>query len=136
MLRKFLKPMKLPAPVDWGVLILRVGVSLLMLTHGYPKLTRAIGGDHSFADPIGIGEGPSLVLTVFAEFFCSVLLILGLGARAVLIPLIITMTVVTFIIHGDDPFDKKEHALLFLIPYITLFLTGPGKFSIDRGLYK
>lgn len=136
MLRKFLKPMKLPAPADWGVLILRVGVSLLMLTHGYPKLTRAIGGDHSFADPIGIGEGLSLVLTVFAEFFCSVLLILGLASRAVLIPLIITMTVVTFIIHGDDPFDKKEHALLFLIPYITLFITGPGKFSIDRGLYK
>lgn len=136
MLRKFLKPMKLPAAVDWGVLILRVGVSLLMLTHGYAKLTRAIGGDHSFADPIGIGEELSLVLTVFAEFFCSVLLILGLASRAVLIPLIITMTVVTFIIHGDDPFDKKEHALLFLIPYITLFLTGPGKFSIDSGLYK
>jgi putative oxidoreductase len=136
MLRRFLKPMKLPAPVDWGVLILRVGVSLLMLTHGYAKLTRAMGGDYSFADPIGLGEGPSLVLTVFAEFFCSVLLILGLASRAALIPLMITMTVVTFIVHAEDPFDKKEHALLFLIPYITLFLTGPGKFSIDRGLYK
>ncbi|MCF2506880.1 DoxX family protein [Dyadobacter sp. CY107] len=136
MLKKFLKPMKLPAPADWGVLILRVGFSLLMLTHGYAKLQNLLAGDHSFADPIGIGEELSLYLTIFAEFGCSILLILGLFSRAVLIPLIFTMAVVLLVIHAEDPFDKKEHALSFLIVYVTLFLTGPGRFSVDSGLYK
>jgi len=136
MLKQFLKPIKLPASVDWAVLILRVGVSCLMLAHGYAKLTTFLGGDHSFADPIGIGEELSYVLTIFAEFGCSILVILGLGTRAALIPLIITMVVVIMVVHAKDPFDKKEHALLFLIPYITLFLTGPGRFSVDSGLFR
>jgi len=136
MLKKFLKPIKLPASADFGVLILRVGISCLMLTHGYAKLSGFLSGDHSFADPIGIGEELSYILTIFAEFGCSVLLILGLFSRAALIPLIFTMIVVAFIVHGPDPFAKKEHALSFLITYLTLFFTGPGKYSIDSKLYK
>ena len=136
MIKRFLKPIKLPASADWGVLILRVGISLLMLTHGYAKLEGLLAGDHSFADPIGIGEELSLYLTILAEFVCSILVILGLVTRAALIPLIITMIVVFFIVHGPDPLDKKEHALSFLIVYVTLFLTGPGKISVDSSLYR
>lgn len=135
MLRRFLRPIGLPAAADWGVLILRVGISCLMLTHGYAKLTGFMSGDHSFVDPIGIGEEFSYILTICAEFGCSILLILGLGTRAALIPLIFTMLVVLLIVHAADPFDKKEHSLSFLIPYITLFLTGPGRFSVDSKLF-
>jgi putative oxidoreductase len=136
MFKKFLKPTKLPASADAGVLILRVGISLLMLTHGYAKLESFLGGNREFADPIGIGEQLSYILTIFAEFGCSILLILGLFTRAALIPLIITMLVVVLIVHGEDPFDKKEHGISFLIVYITLFLTGPGRYSVDSGLYR
>lgn len=136
MLKRFLKPIKLPASADCAVLILRVGISCLMLTHGYAKLTNFLGGDRAFADPIGIGEELSYVLTICAEFGCSILIILGLGTRAALIPLIITMVVVATIVHAKDPFDMKEHALLFLFPYIALFLTGPGRFSVDAKLYR
>ena len=136
MLKNFLKPIKLPDVADWAVLILRVGISLLMVTHGYAKLSKFMSGDHSFGDPIGIGEELSLILTIGAEFFCSILLIIGLASRAVLIPLLFTMLVVLFIVHANDPFDKKEHALLFIIPYITLLFTGPGRFSFDKVLFK
>ena len=47
----------IPISIDFAVLILRVVPSLFMLTHGYGKLMKLIGGDWSFADPIGIGEG-------------------------------------------------------------------------------
>jgi putative oxidoreductase len=135
MFKKFLKPAHLPAGADWGVLILRVGISVMMLTHGLPKFNKLISGSHGFTDPIGIGELPSLILAVGAEVFCSLLLILGLASRAVLIPLIFTMGVAFFIIHANDPYDVKEHALLFLVPYIALFFTGPGKFSLDKKLF-
>ena len=135
MLKKFLKPITLPVSADWGVLILRVGVSLIMMTHGYPKLNKLISGDYAFADPLGMGQELSLILTVGAEFFCSLLLLLGIATRAVLIPLIFTMVVVFFIVHGNDPFGDKESALMFLIPYVTLFFTGPGRFSLDKKLF-
>lgn len=135
MLRKFLKPATLPLAADAGVLILRVGVSLCMLTHGLPKLNKLLDGNYGFADPIGIGEGPSLFLAVGAEVLCSILLIMGLASRLVLIPLIFTMCIALFIIHAADPFDVKEHPILFLLAYLTLFLTGPGRFSLDKKLF-
>lgn len=121
---------------DWAALILRLTLGLLMLTHGYPKLSGLLGGNWQFADPIGIGEPASLLLTVFAEFVCSILLILGLGTRFALIPLIITMLVAVLIIHAPDGMDKKEHGLMYLLPYLSLFLIGSGKFSLDAILFK
>lgn len=106
----------------------------MAFSHGWGKLQGLLEGDLSFADPISIGEAPSLVMTVFAEFVCGILVALGLFTRAALVPLIITMVVAVFIVHADDPFSKQEFGLLFLVPYITLFLTGPGKFSLDKKL--
>jgi putative oxidoreductase len=103
-----------------------------MLTHGYPKFQKIISGDLSFGDPLGIGQGLSLYLAVFAEFFCSIFLLVGFISKPSTIFLMITMVTAAFIVHGGDGIAKQEKALLFLITYITLFLTGPGKFSIDQ----
>ncbi len=122
-----------PVGADLALFLLRVASGGIMaFSHGLPKAQKALAGDLGFADPIGIGEGPSLILTVFAELVCGVLLALGLFTRAALIPLIVTMAVAVFIIHGDDPFADKEFAILYLVPYVALFYFGPGKFSADR----
>lgn len=117
---------------DWALLLLRVGTSLLMIPHGWKKLQRFRSeGPGDFYNFMGLDSETSLLLIIIAEFFCSVLLVLGIGTRIVLIPLIIGMAVIAFMVHGSDPLSEKEHALLFLIPYITLFITGPGKYSLD-----
>ncbi|MFN8691884.1 MAG: DoxX family protein, partial [Cyclobacteriaceae bacterium] len=64
------------------------------------------------------------------------LVVVGLYTRLALVPLTICMAVAVFIIHGDDPFGDKEHALLFLLPYLALMFTGPGKYSLDRLIRK
>ena len=73
----------------------------------------------------------SLALTVFAEVLCSGLLMVGLFTRLATMPLLITMLVAVFIVHGADPLGKKEPALLYGLVYATLFFTGPGKYSVD-----
>lgn len=122
--------------IDVAVLILRVGLSLLMLTHGYPKLLKLLSGDFSFGDPIGVGSELSLILTVFAEFFCSLLLILGLFSRPALFFLAFTMFVAAFIVHIDDGIGKMEKALMYFIAYVSLFIIGPGRISLDAKLVK
>ncbi|RIJ48714.1 DoxX family protein [Maribellus luteus] len=125
-----------PSATHFSLLILRVGTGAFMLTHGYPKLQRLLSGEFQFADPFGLGPGISLGLTVFAEFFCSILLILGLGTRLATIPLIVTMSVAAFIAHGADPFARKEMALLYLLSFVVLLFSGPGKISADQLLGK
>ena len=61
---------------------------------------------------------------------------LGLVTRFSALPLIILMLVAVTVIHADDPWGKKEFALLYLIPFVTVFLAGPGKYSLDKILFK
>lgn len=122
-----------PAYINVAILILRITVAGFMLTHGYPKLTKLLaGGEIKFGDPIGVGPAISLVLAVFAEFLCSILVGLGIYTRLATIPLIVTMAVAAFISHGADPFGRKELALMYLLIYIFLFISGGGKFSVDH----
>ena len=117
---------------DWASLILRLSLGLLMLNHGYPKLMKFFSGEEiKFGDPIFLGVTASLTLAVFAEFFCSILIAIGLWTRLALIPLMITMLVAVSIVHFNDPMNKKELGLLYLLPYIALFLLGSGRFSVD-----
>ena len=119
--------------VDLALLILRVGVGILMLTHGIPKLQMLFsGGEIQFPGVMGLTPSISLALTVFAEVVCSVLLIIGLGTRWASIPLIVTMLVAVLLVHGSDPFANQEPGLLYLFLYLPLFILGSGKYSVDQ----
>lgn len=135
MLKKLLHTGNYNVNIDLSLLIFRAGLGMMMLTHGYPKFQRVLNGEFSFGDPLGLGVEVSLVLTVLAEFICSILLILGLTTRYALVPLIITMAVAAFIVHGDDPFGTQEKSALYLLCFAVLMITGPGKHSLDKRLF-
>ena len=103
-----------------------------MLSHGIPKFQKLISGDFQFPDPIGIGSTPSLFLTVIAEFLCPILIIIGFKTRWAAVPVVITMFVAAFVVHGADPLAKKELGLLYAVIFIVVFILGPGKYSIDK----
>jgi len=117
---------------DLALLILRVGVSGLMLTHGIPKLQKLINGNTEFSDLFGLPPIVNLIITVIAEVVCPILIIIGLRARIASILPVIVMAVAAFIVHGADPIDVKEKALLYLFAFLAILLAGPGKYSIDR----
>jgi len=120
---------------DMALLVMRIIGGGFMLAHGIPKLMKLFaGGEIKFANPFGIGAGPSLALTVFAEVLCAGLILIGFKTRLATIPLIITMLVAAFMIHGADPFGKKELALMYLGVYTALLMLGSGKFSVDGAM--
>ncbi len=114
-----------------GLLIIRVVPSGMMLSHGWSKLMGFGQMSDQFPDPIGVGSPMSLALVVFAEFFCSLAVILGIGTRVVVIPLVITMLVAAIAIHGNDPFANKELPLLYAAIFLPLMFAGAGRYSID-----
>jgi len=122
---------------DFGLLFMRMSVGLfIVFGHGWGKLMNFGTMSTQFPDPIGLGSTVSLVLVVFAEVFCGLAFALGLVTRFSALPLIIFMLVGAAIFHADDPWQKKEFALLYLIPFVTVFLAGPGKYSLDRIIFK
>ncbi len=128
--RTFYTDMNINAVNLW-LLLSRLAIGVIMLSHGLPKLSTLLAGNVQFADPFGLGPTASLALVVFAEAVCSFLLILGMATRLATIPLIITMLVAIFYAHGSDPFQKKELAVVYLIIFIGFLITGPGRYSID-----
>lgn len=117
---------------DLSLLMIRVFIGGMMLfSHGLPKLMSYSEKANMFPDPIGVGPQMSLVLAIFAEFFCSIAIILGLFTRLATLPLITTMLVAVVIVHGADPWMKKEFGLLYLIFFLVLLISGPGRWSVD-----
>jgi putative oxidoreductase len=116
-----------------GLLFVRVTVGLMMaFGHGWGKMVKVVSGDFSFADPLGIGAAPSLVLAALAEFAGALLVALGVKTRFAAVPVTITMVVAAFVQHLEDPWGKKELALLYAIPFAMLVITGGGRYSLDR----
>jgi putative oxidoreductase len=116
----------------FALLFIRVAFGVMMLTHGLPKLEMLLSGEPvQFLPLFGLSAKLSLALAVFAEVICSLLVILGLGTRAAVVPLIITMAIAVFMVHAADPFVKKEMATLYLVAFTGLLFTGSGKYSLD-----
>ena len=120
---------------DWAfniaMLVLRVGLGLMMLPHGYDKLVRFSSMKNKFINFLGMGSTVSLSLSLFAELFCAVFVIIGLFTRFTVLPLIIGMSVALFKAHNAAIFGDGERAALYLTGFIVILLVGPGKASVD-----
>jgi len=123
------------AAASLGLLVLRVAIGVMMLAgHGYSKLTGFTDMSGSFSDPLGIGSELSLAGAVAGEFFASALVVLELGTRWAAVGVVFTMAVAAFLFHADDPWGKKELAVLYAVSFLTLVVTGAGRFSLDAVL--
>lgn len=129
--------------LDIGFFLLRIAVSLAMIFYGFHKLTHfAEMAQEDFwvkdINFMGKGGAVSLALTVFAEFFCSLFIIVGFCTRISLVPLLFCMGYIVAIVdkyeivssgkHGHE----LNHAFFYFVIYFVLLLSGPGKWSVDR----
>ncbi len=122
---------------DVGLLALRLTFgATMLLSHGQGKLLNYSSLMNSFPDPLGIGNSLSLGLAIGAEVICALMLALGLFTRWVSIPLIITMAVAFFLVHGGDAWAKREMSFIYMGAYIATGLLGSGRFSLDHLIRK
>lgn len=127
----------LPRSVDLALLVLRLWLgATMLLNHGRGKLMGFSQMADKFSDPIGLGPTVSLVLAIFAEVVCAALVAVGLFTRFAALVLVILMSVAFFSAHGGALSGPRsgELAFIFLAGFLTIFLAGAGRFSIDRKL--
>jgi putative oxidoreductase len=136
MIRKLTSTGYTETTLSIALLILRVGVGVLMIHHGYDKLTHFDEYKADFMNFMGLGNSISLGLTIFSELFCSVFLLVGLFTRLAAIPLVITMLVAVFMALDGAIFGKGELGTVYLFAYIAIAIAGPGKYSLDALINK
>ena len=118
--------------ISFATLLLRLSLGGLIIPHGYSKLLQFANKSSSFSDPLHIGSTTSMALVIFAEFFCGVFIVLGCFTRLACIPLIISFSVIVFLVNHGKFTGDGETAVLFLCGFIALMFTGPGKVSVDK----
>ena len=112
------------------ILILRLFFGVMFFIHGLGKMMNFSELSLTYPSVFGLGSYMTLMLAIFTEFCCSLFLLTGLITRIVLIPMIISMAVAFFDIH-DALLPEGELSLIYLIVFIILFVTGPGRYSVD-----
>ena len=120
---------------DCGLVIIRVGIGIAFIFHGWPK----ISGGPAFWKGLGtvMPVPPAVVwgfLGAIIEFGGGILLVLGALTRVAALLLFLQMCVALFLVHlkHGDTFGTYSHALEDAFVFLGLVFLGPGKFSIDR----
>ena len=123
---------------NFGLLVIRLGLGLMFIYHGYPKLGggvkmwRELGASTQY---IGIHFWPVFwgLLSAVVETFGGFLLIIGLAFRPVCLLLLINLVVAAAMIFGKgDGLDGAAHAIEDAIVFAGLIFLGAGKFSMDK----
>lgn len=119
------------------MLLLRVSFGMiLMVKAGFSKVMDFSHLQHTFYNFMGLGAKVSLILVLFGEIFCSLLIVLGLFTRYACIPIIFIMLVIIYGSDAGKDLLESDRALLYLIGFTTVLLVGPGKVSVDGMINK
>jgi len=125
--------------------VIRLVVGVIMLAHGWQKLT--VMGPGAFGEGMLAGLGvPAPVLTgyvvTFVELVGGAALVVGLGTRLAALPIALVLAGATVLVKVDlgliapegAPMPGAELDLALLAGLIVVALAGPGPFSVDRRL--
>jgi putative oxidoreductase len=131
-MKKFLSTAYSQTAFNLSALILRLTFGLMVcILYGFDKLMHFSNLKIIFPDPLHIGHRWSLVLVIFAETLCSLLLVLGLFTRFAALVLVISFGVAAFLVHRGHVQVHVEQVYLYLAAFFTILLVGPGRISVD-----
>lgn len=125
---------------DLGIVIVRIGLGLMMMVHGWPKvaggavkwegLGRAMGAIGIEVAPIFWGAAAS-----FTEFFGGALIVVGLATRPAAALMVFTMFVAAaHHLNAGDGITGASHAIETGLGFLALLFVGPGSLSLDSRL--
>ena len=121
---------------DYGLLIIRVGIGIVFMLHGYPKIT---GGPKMWVDiggsmgNIGVHFAPTFwgFMASLAEFAGGACLVLGFLFRPALAMMLFTMGIAILMHYKNgDGFGGYNNALVCAVTFFGLFIAGPGKYAL------
>lgn len=121
-----------------GKLILRVTLAVLMLFHGYAKLTKGVSGIESNLASIGF-PGWVAYGVYIGEILAPILLIVGWYARVGGLLILVNMIFAIGLVHSKQFLDitktggwQLELQMFFLMGGLVVALIGPGRYAVNN----
>lgn len=116
----------------FGLLALRVALGLILVVHGYAKIT-GIDATAGFFDGIGIPLPTfSAWLVGLLEFIGGIALIIGFHVKTVASLLAVELVIALLVVHVGAPWAKAELAVAVLGGLLALHGTGGGKWRVVK----
>lgn len=117
---------------DLALLLLRIGVGVIFIYHGWGKLT-GIEGVQGFFGNIGIPL-PAVMAWVVAlvEFFGGIMVLFGAYAKIPYLLLAIIMVVALLTVKINAGFEDARIDIMLLLTNLALFFLGSGRYSVDH----
>ncbi|MBS4085978.1 DoxX family protein [Pseudomonas rustica] len=117
---------------DVGLLFLRVSGGLFLLwVHGLPKLLDFSAQLQLIEDPFHLGSHLTLMLAIFAEVVCPLLIVAGVLARLACVPILFVLLVALLVVHPQWSVAEGQFGWLLLILFATVFIAGPGRLALN-----
>ena len=117
---------------DVGLLFLRVSGGLFLLwVHGLPKLLDFNAQLQLIEDPFHLGAHLTLILAIFAEVLCPLLIIAGVLVRLACLPILLVLLVALLIVHPQWSVAEGQFGWLLLILFTSVFIAGPGRLALN-----
>ncbi|TWD50345.1 DoxX family protein [Pseudomonas sp. SJZ131] len=117
---------------DLGLLFLRVsGAVFLLWVHGLPKQLDYTAQLQLIEDPFHLGANLTLILAIFAEVLCPLLIIAGVLVRLACLPILFVLLVALLIVHPQWSLFEGQFGWLLLILFTSIFIAGPGRLALN-----
>jgi putative oxidoreductase len=117
---------------DVGLLFLRVSGGLFLLwVHGLPKLLDFSAQLQLIEDPFHLGSHLTLMLAIFAEVVCPLLIVAGVLARLACVPILFVLLVALLVVHPQWSVAEGQFGWLLLILFATVLIAGPGRLALN-----
>lgn len=119
------------------LLIIRLFVGCMLIRHGWQIFDpQHINDSETWLTEVNFPfPRISAYIGKLSELLGGIFLALGFCIRIIALPAVFTMFIITFIIGNGDIFGERSYPFLLLLYYITFFITGPGKWSLDYLLF-
>ncbi|MFL5743724.1 MAG: DoxX family protein [Niastella sp.] len=136
-LTKTLSPHTLPAVFDWGMLLLRVAVSLeIAIVHGFKKIGVGVSQAENIPNPLHLPDAFNNVFAIAANIVFPFFVLIGLFTRLATLPTLAVTLTGYFVVHWNDSLLEKDTPFIYSLIFLVILMLGPGKYSIDNALYK
>ncbi|TWC48935.1 MULTISPECIES: DoxX family protein [Pseudomonas] len=117
---------------DVGLFFLRVSGGLFLLwVHGLPKLLNYSAQLQVIEDPFHLGTNVTLVLAIFSEVLCPLLIIFGVLVRLACLPILCLLSVALLVVHPQWSLDEGQFGWLLLILFTSILIAGPGRLALN-----
>jgi putative oxidoreductase len=107
----------------------------LFRVHGMKKFRTENGQREQIPNPLGLPDKLNTMVATFSDTVVPFLLMIGIGTRFILLPVIGVTSIGYFVVHQKDSIEIRDVPYMYSISFIFIWILGAGKYSVDYYLF-